>query len=274
MRVLAVVCVRNEQVHIRRCLHDLIHHGVDVILLDHASTDQTLDIAHQFLDRGLIKIEHLSWTGFFNLSDQLKAKSNLFNRYRGEYDWVAHFDADEEIVVKPLYSCLLDAVCAADEAGFNCLNFNEFVMMPPRNQQALPDVEEFGGEHLDYYFFQNRYPRLMRVWKNNLNFDNVSAGGHLLQGENLRLYPVDFSLKHYIVLSHQHALSKYSKRSFSPEELSKGWHLNRVNINADTINRFFDGSMNCENRLFSLPDSESSSFETNYPQSSHFWEWN
>ena len=168
MRVLAVVCVRNEQVHIRRCLRDLIHHGVEVILIDHASTDKTVDIALQFIDRGLIKIEHLPWFGYFNLSDQLKAKSNLFDRYRDEYDWVAHFDADEEILVKPHYSCLLDAVCAADQAGFNCLNFNEFVMMPPRKQQDLCCTEEFNGEHLDYYFFQNRYPRLMRVWKNNL----------------------------------------------------------------------------------------------------------
>ena len=273
MKVLAIVCVRNEAIQIRRCLRHLISHGVDVILLNHASTDQSIDLARQFLGQGLLKIEYLPWTGFFNLSDQLQAKSKLFESYKNVYDWVAHFDADEEIVVRPSYSCLLDAVHDADRQGFNCLNFNEFVMMPPPKTSDLFSKEEFDGGHLDYYFFQNRYPRLMRVWKNNLNFNNVNAGGHRLQGENLKIFPVDFALKHYIILSRKHALVKYSKRSFSPEELSRGWHNNRININSDAINSYFDGTMCCDNRLFSLPSHDSCFFETKYPQSLHFWEW-
>jgi hypothetical protein len=41
----------------------------------------------------------------------------------------------------------------------------------------------------------------------------------------IKPYPVDFKLKHYIVLSLEHAIQKYVKKSFDPKEIatSHGW---------------------------------------------------
>ena len=72
--ILAIVGVRNEQIHIRRCLSDLIRDGIDVALLDNGATDATLAIAQEFLGRGLIFIVPLAWTGSFYLLRVLKAK--------------------------------------------------------------------------------------------------------------------------------------------------------------------------------------------------------
>jgi glycosyltransferase involved in cell wall biosynthesis len=52
IRALAVVCVRNEAIHIRRCLEHLIGSGLEVYLIDNQSTDGTREIASEFLAGG------------------------------------------------------------------------------------------------------------------------------------------------------------------------------------------------------------------------------
>ena len=67
----AVVAARNESVHIRRCLRDLIAEGIDVILLDHDSTDDTVAKAKEFLGKGLLSIERFPWAGVYPLAELL-----------------------------------------------------------------------------------------------------------------------------------------------------------------------------------------------------------
>ena len=54
LRALAVVCARNEAIHIHRCLKHLISSGLEAYLIDNESTDDTREIAKEFLGRGLI----------------------------------------------------------------------------------------------------------------------------------------------------------------------------------------------------------------------------
>ena len=51
------------------------------------------------------------------------------------------------------------------------------------------------------------------------------TGGHVVQFPGINSYPVDFKLKHYIVLSLDHAIQKYVKKTYDPKEISgsHGW---------------------------------------------------
>jgi glycosyltransferase involved in cell wall biosynthesis len=88
-------CVRNEVIHIRRCIEHLVDSGLEVYLIGNESTDGTREIASEFLGRGLIGIENLPWAMEFSLSDQLRAKQRVFAAL--DHDWIVHADAGDQV---------------------------------------------------------------------------------------------------------------------------------------------------------------------------------
>lgn len=268
--LLAVICARNEAQHIERCLQVLIGQGFDVVLVDHDSIDGTRERAEAFLGQGLLRIEPLAWEGHFSLSVQLRCKQRILAST--QHDWVAHFDADEGPQAASGWADLQQVVRAADAAGFNCINFDEFVMLPPPQAPDRDPLQPFSGDFRHYYYFRPSHSRLMRLWRRDAGFSNLSAGGHRLQGDDLRCFPQDQILKHYIVLSRQAALAKYLPRVFSPEDLERGWHGNRVSIRADGIEAYFAGR-GAEGRLRCLPTPDSGDVDRSAPQRRHFWDW-
>jgi hypothetical protein len=262
-RSLAIVCIRNESVHVRRCLSDFIREGIDVALLNHDSTDASVSLAREFSGRGLIGIERLPWNGRFSLSDQLRAKRRIVDSV--DYDWIIHADADEWLRPPQPHVSLAEAIQAADKAGANCINFHELVFVPLAGQNF--ETEEYTSLMTTYYFFQPEYPRLVRAWKRSCGFDNREFGGHLLAGGERRLCPTDFFLRHYIALSEEHAQRKYLQRVVSEEDLSKGWHRNRLIITADKLR------VKMRPGLHSLATPYLSDFDFSMPFTTHFWEW-
>jgi glycosyltransferase involved in cell wall biosynthesis len=265
LRALAVVCVRNEAIHIRRCLKHLIGSGLEVHLIDNESTDDTREIAKEFLGRGLIGIDLLPWRQEFSLLDQLHAKQRVFEA--SDHDWLVHADADEWLCSPYPGQSLLEGLAAADEAGYDCVNFHEIVFVPLPGEDFY--AADYAARMSTYYFFQPSYPRLNRAWCRRIKVTNLGFGGHLLEGEETRCSPVDFLLRHYIVLSEVHARAKYLDRRFSEEELRKGWHGNRWNITLDNLRVKLIPELR---RLAGNPASQTS-FDLSAPVTRHFWEW-
>jgi glycosyltransferase involved in cell wall biosynthesis len=261
---LAVVCVRNEAINIRRCLEHLIGSGLDVHLIDNDSTDDTREIAREFLGRGLIAIEELPWRMEFSLSDQIRAKQRVFAA--AEHDWVVHADADEWLCSPVEGQSLLAGLNAADEAGYTCVNFHEAVFVPlPGEDFYAPD---YAARMSTYYFFQTYYPRLDRAQKRQAGLDYAKSGGHLLKGEGLKRSPRDFILRHYIVLSKAHADAKYVGRRFANEDRAKGWHGNRVTITQENlVVKPIPELRRLENPAVHHQ------FDLSLPLTTHFWEW-
>jgi len=260
---LAVVCVRNEAVHIRRCLNDLISSGLEVHVIDNHSTDGTREIAESYLGNGVIAIDDLPWGGSFSLSDQLSAKRQIIAK--SGHDWILHCDADEWLVNPTANKSLIEGMTAADKAGFNCINFHELVFIPlPGEDFETIDYAQHMGT---YYFFQPSYPRLNRAWRRDIGLDNSASGGHLLSGERVKLYPTNFILRHYIALSEKHARRKYIGRNFSNADVCKGWHGNRLNIDEGNL------SFKLSPYLRHLPTPSTQEFDLSCPVTQHFWEW-
>jgi hypothetical protein len=257
------MCVRNEELHIARALRHLIDNGVEVFLIDHASTDATVSRSVPFLGKGLLKIETMAWRGCFSLSDQLRLKEEITDRLAT--NWTIHVDADEWLQAPPEYSTLRNAIEMADQQGFNAINFDEFVFVPLSNENF--EKEKYYKHMLRYYFYEPMAHRLMRAWKVGSGLSNFNSGGHLLQGEELRIFSKNFILRHYICLSVEHAVYKYGIRIFSKEDLEKGWHRRRISINPA---RFL---LREESILATLQRYNSRSFDTSNPRQNHFWEW-
>lgn len=262
-KVLAIVCVKNEAIHIRRCLRQLIEEGVDVVLIDDGSTDQSVDIAKTFLGRGLVRIKTLPGTVEFSLSDQLRAKHEVVAET--DYDWYVHVDADEWLCSSLKGQSLYEGIVEADAAGYTAINFHELVFVPLPGEDFF--VEDYASRMLNYYFFQPSYPRLNRAWSRQANLQRANFGGHLLYGNDLRLFPRDFFLRHYIALSENHAQEKYLGRRYSDEDIERGWHGKRMAITPENL-RFkrVPG-------LFRLDDPAKHSFDLSMPIRHHFWEW-
>lgn len=260
---LAVVCVRNEVAHIRRCLNDLISSGLEVHVIDNRSTDGTREIAESYLGNGVVAIDDLPWQGSFSLSDQLSAKRKIISQ--SHHDWILHCDADEWLVNQDANKSLIEGMDAAHKAGFNCINFHEIVFVPLPGEDFEKD--DYAKQMQTYYFFQPSYPRLNRAWRRDIGLDNSASGGHLLSGEKIKRYPTDFILRHYIALSEQHARRKYVGRSFSNVDINKGWHKNRLNINEGNL------SLKSSPYLRHLPTSSTQEFDLSRPATRHFWEW-
>jgi len=259
----AVLCVRNEEAHLRRAIGDFVDQGIDVAIIDHGSTDRTREICAEFMGNGLLLVEYMPWTGVYDQTGQLQAKNALIGRL--DHDWVIHADADEWMHTRIQGESLLDGIERVSHLGHNAINFEEFVFLP--GPGATEEPMDCKRELLNYYFFAPRKNRLMRAWRRHHGFDNLSSGGHLLEGANLSLAPEPFVLRHYIVLSQQQAVRKYSGRVFSNRDLDKGWHDNRVNLAAERL-RLPNAAV-----LKRLVDWRTVDLDRSDPKALHFWDW-
>jgi glycosyltransferase involved in cell wall biosynthesis len=259
----AILCVRNEGLHIRRTLRGLVEQGIEVVVIDHESTDDTVAICEDFLGNGLLSIDRLHWNGEYNQTAQLKAKTSIVDML--QHDWIIHTDADEWLASPIEGETLLHGIQRISDSGFNVINFEEFVFLPYQGQKLGSNSYE--KEILSYYFFAPYEQRLMRAWKRVANLQNIESGGHVLKGAAIKVAPVAFILRHYLALSHEHAVRKYVGRVFSEEDLEKGWHGNRLGITAEDL------ILPMPEELKKLSRWDSLDFDRSEPKKEHYWAW-
>jgi hypothetical protein len=260
----AILCVRNEAACIAQTLKSYIEQGIDVVVIDHDSTDKTRAICKEQLGRGVLRIEHLPWAGVFDLSSQLAAKAAIVDSL--PHEWVIHGDADEWLQSPVAGESLLEGISRVSAAGNIVVNFEEFVFVPTCDSAAGQD--NYQQTILNYYYFAPAPQRLMRAWRRTAELSNWASGGHRLKGSAVRLAPDSFILRHYIALSSEHAIRKYVGRRFSEADLKKGWHRKRLNLSPDDL------ALPSPASLKRLPQSDSKQFDRSDPKMTHFWEWN
>jgi hypothetical protein len=242
----------------------LAEQKIDVVIIDNESTDQSRELYSAHMGNPILALESLPYRGFLSLSEQLSAKQKLCKTVN--HDWVIHQDADEILEHCCPGRTLRDAIQEADTAGYNALNFEEFVFLPEPGSDYCS--RNYYTDLLRYYFFAPHKNRLNRAWKRSSGLTNTGGGGHNLQGDNLLISPANHILRHYIVLSEKHARTKYLQRSFDPQCLAKGWHRNRLKFNKNNLLM-----PKKSNFLFYLNKYDSKAFYRTRPTDRHFWEW-
>ncbi len=235
MNVVALLAVRNEEPYLARCLEHFYQQKIETCLIDNGSTDRTLEIAQSFLDRGVIRIEHLPFAGVFELETQLRCKERLAAEI--EADWFIHCDADEIRQAPKPYATLREGIEAVDRRGYNAIDFDEFVFLPTQDNESF-EGRDYVEAMRYYYYFEPESPDRYRTnaWKRHPQLDLHSFAGHKALFPGLKVFPEPFILRHYIVLSRAHAIEKYGGRKFSAGERAKSWHGDRASFRGDGFN--------------------------------------
>ena len=260
MKIVALLAVRNEERYLRRCLEHLYEQGIETCVIDNESTDRTLEIAESFVNRGVIRIEHLPFTGVFELKSQLLCKERLAGEIAA--DWFIHCDADEIREAPKPYRTLREGIEAVDRRGYNAIDFDEFVFLPTSDDESF-DGRDYVEAMRYYYYFEPDSPDRYRInaWKHHPKLDLHTLAGHKALFPGMRVSPDSFILRHYLVLSRAHAIEKYGRRNFSPSEMAISWHGDRASFRSD------DFEFPAKERLKNLD--QAGEFDKSEPWKSH-----
>jgi hypothetical protein len=263
MRIVAALAVANERPYLANCLSHLIANGIDYAVVDNDSTDGSTELLHEprFASH-LVAYCRIPFAGAFAWREILLAQERLLAGL--EADWHLLLSPDEVMHSYVRDEPLAKAIERIDRAGYDAINFDEFVFLPV-DREYVPDHE--GMQPLRwYYFYEVRSPNQMRAWKKASNLSNVRYAGHRLAGADFRLAPESFALRHYIFRSQAHAFEKYAKRAFAADELERGWHRRRANQPAA---RF---AFPPTTELHSLADPTDRNLERGHPRKLHYGE--
>jgi glycosyltransferase involved in cell wall biosynthesis len=232
LRILAIISAHNEGDVIYHVIGDLVQQGIEVYLLDHRSTDNTVEQASEWLGKGLIQIERFPDSSGYSdrnndkyiWTDILKRKVELASMLGA--DWYIHHDADEfRESPFPLVS-LRSGIALANLLGFNAIDFALLNFRPTDNGfKSGGDVRE----SLQRFEWGEEFNSLqVKAWKNTGRaVDLTTHAGHSVLFQGRRVFPLRFLLRHYPIRSQQHGeqkVLKQRKARFIQEERDKGWH--------------------------------------------------
>ncbi|NND31575.1 MAG: glycosyltransferase [Saprospiraceae bacterium] len=265
LSICAIIAVRNEADYLKILLPRLAAQDIEVIIIDNESTDASSEIYDDFLCNPIIRIISLPYRNFFSLTDQMECKNQLMDRL--PHDWIIHHDADEIMENRDNSYTLRQTIEEADDQGFNCLNFDEFVFVPEPGSNY--EGRDYYAHMHRYYFFSPESNRLHRAFRRDLERFPNNYNGHRIAAKDLRLFPVNHTLRHYILLSDEHARRKYLGRRFDPIDLEKGWHGNRLSFSEENL---LFPSLKATG-LFRSNGYAVRELCRDAPQSTHFWEW-
>jgi len=247
-KVTAIISAYNEGDVIYHVIGDLIQQGASVYLLDHRSTDNTVSEASKWLGKGLLHIETYPDDAHYAEEnktryiwrDILKRKAELAAQL--DADWFIHADADEFRESPWPGLTLREAIYIVDRLGYNAIDF-ELLNFRPVDNSFVPgkDVRQF----LHHYEGCEDYnARQVKAWKNlHMPVDLVTSGGHDINFEGRRVFPIRFIHRHYPIRSQQHGLQKVfrqRKNRFCEAERSMAWHIQYDHILDESHNFIYD----------------------------------
>jgi Glycosyl transferase family 2 len=211
--VVAIIAAYNEGDIIEQVVRHLIEQGVNVYLLDHCSTDDTVAQVRPYLGRGVLHIERFPDESggppedarWFVLEKILKRKEVLAQEL--EATWFINSDADEFRESPFGHLNLREAVRAVDHLGYNAIDFEVFDFWPSHNDfhQGVDVRDAFR-----YYARGDTWNKIqVRCWKKTVGLvDLASTGGHNVAFADQRVFPIRFILRHYPIRSEAHGRRK------------------------------------------------------------------
>jgi len=232
-KVVAIICAFNEGDIIYQVIKHLVENGVLVYLLNHHSTDNTLEEASRWLGRGLLHIELFpDESDISSEYEQVFALRKITERVEQLHlelgaDWYLHYDADEFRESPWPAMTLRDAIKLVDALGYNAIDF-ELLNFRPTDDSFVPkdDVRKY----LHYYEPGEELNKpQIKAWKNfGQCIDLSSFLGHQPLFEGRKVFPGRFITLHFPVRSSAHGLKKILKERrnrFDEGEKAEGCHV-------------------------------------------------
>lgn len=164
MKTAIIAIAKNEQLYIKEWLDYHLQLGFDKIIV--ADNDDTLLLSGFSSDKVIIE----DYTGIEKV--QSKAYTELFNKYRNDYDWIAFFDIDEFLVLDGFDSIKgLLSEFDADEIRLNTKHFTD---------NNTLDVIDGNYKVFDRFLCEANVDSLDRFCKPIINckLNDVTINGH------------------------------------------------------------------------------------------------
>ena len=122
MKIVAMIQTYNEEDIIKETIEHLLSQGLEIVILDNGSTDQTYEICKKYQGKGvseIIQFKSTEWEHVFNLRTlyQMALHQNP--------DWIVINDADE-FLESGTKNSLKEEIIKANSKGYNLVQFNSF----------------------------------------------------------------------------------------------------------------------------------------------------
>jgi hypothetical protein len=241
--VTAIVSTYNEADIVGQVVADLLGQGLQVHVLDHGSTDDTLAEIERLRGQGRVDVERFvdpasPEPGRVSWAAVLQRKQELAQTL--DSDWLIHHDADEFRESPWLHLGLRAAIEEVDGYGYDAIDFELLNFWPTREDGwgAPGDVREA----LRYFERAQPWDKVqVRCWKKtSAPVDLVTSGGHEAVFPGRKVFPLRFLLRHYPFRSPEQAARKLGAERtgrFLEEERARGWHRQYDGLRADTLPR-------------------------------------
>ena len=227
-RVTAVLPCFNEADVVEHSVRRLAGRGVDVVLVDNWSTDDTVARVEALGLGDRVRIERFpadrpsatyDWAALLANTERIAAEL-------GE-GWIIHQDVDE-VRESPWPGVgLRDALHHVQRCGYDAVDHTVIDFVPVDDDfVAGTDVEA----HMRHFRFGDRPGHFVQVKAWNAGAGRAqlaSSGGHDAQFPGRRVFPYKFLAKHYPVRSQAHGERKVlAERTarWNAEERARGWH--------------------------------------------------
>lgn len=239
-KVLAIVHVYNEKDVMDRLIEHLLSQGLDIYFVDNWSDDGTYEMIYDYSCKNpdRVFLERFPMEGksdYYKWYDQLARTERIAKETN--YDWYIHYDADEIRVTPSCEVTLKEMIYHADALGYNVIENTviDFKVVDRTNNNIFGCGSYFDFGHRSAHFLQQK------TWKRTDDFDLKSSGGHELEREYPRVFPLKILNKHYPFRSFEHAKKKVfkdRKPRFKYENATRGWHghYDWIHSESDLVN--------------------------------------
>jgi len=208
MKIIGMVSVFNNENIIEEIITHLIHQGIELVILDNASTDKSFNICEKYLGKGVLEI-------FSYKTKLFKKELILLMLYhmalRHSPDWLIVNDSDEILESDNVEFTLKEAIEKVDSESYNTIQFARFDFFMTDNDDL---TKETIREKLTYYSYQGDY--VYRAWKYFPGINSGDVAGHFPiypEGYKYKIYPKKFILRHYPFQSEEQAKKKMIDRT-------------------------------------------------------------
>ena len=186
-----MVPVHNDEDVIEEVLEYLISQGIEIVIVDNGSTDNTFKLCQKFLDKGVLEIFKYS-SDTFIAELIFRMLYDLALKYSP--DWVILNASDEFLESGIQKMTLKDRITQADKEGYNLIQFDRFDFFMTNNDEENSSIRK----KLRYYSYQGDY--VYRAWKFMPSVRIGDVAGHypiFPNEEGYRIFPEKFVMRHY-----------------------------------------------------------------------------